>query len=101
MKLTSQTSSAISQSTRTDSNSGHVCDTVPQIYAVSVPRNEAFSGNASLKIMRVIQDIQENIESLNGIKIHGTPVSLRAYLPTDLALRAALSFYAESGLQPA
>ena len=30
-------------------------------------------------MMRVIQDIQENIESLNGIKMHGTPVSLRAY----------------------
>ena len=29
--------------------------------------------------MRVIQDIQENIESLNGIKIHGTPVSLPTY----------------------
>jgi predicted membrane chloride channel (bestrophin family) len=34
--------------------------------------------------MRVIQDIQENIESLNGIKIHGTPVSLRAYLLISL-----------------
>jgi len=32
-----------------------------------------------LKLMRVIQDIQESIESLNGIKMHGTPVSLRAY----------------------
>ena len=84
MKLTSQTSSAISQSTRTDSTSGHVCDTISQIYAVSMSRNEAISGNASLKMMRVIQDIQENIESLNGIKIHGAPVSLRAYLLISL-----------------
>jgi len=57
---------------------------IRQIYAVSKPRNEAISGNASLKMMRVIQDIQENIESLNGIKIHGTPVSLRAYLLISL-----------------
>ncbi|MBR9796458.1 MAG: hypothetical protein GYB45_10420, partial [Gammaproteobacteria bacterium] len=61
-----------------------VRDTIRQIYAVSTPRNEAISGNASLKMMRVIQDIQENIESLNGIKIHGTPVSLRAYLLISL-----------------
>ena len=86
MKLTSQTSSAISQSTRTDSNSGHVVDTIPQIYAVSMPRNGAISGKASLKMMRVIQDIQESIESLNGIKIHGTPVSPRAYLLISLCV---------------
>ena len=61
-----------------------VRDIIRQIYAVSTPRNEAISGNASLKMMRVIQDIQENIESLNGIKIHGTPVSLRAYLLVSL-----------------
>ena len=61
-----------------------VRDTIRQIYAVSTPRNEAISGNASLKMMRVIQDIQENIESLNAIKIHGTPVSLRAYLLISL-----------------
>ena len=61
-----------------------VRDTIRQIYAVSTPRNDAISGNASLKMMRVIQDIQENIESLNGIKIHGTPVSLRAYLLLSL-----------------
>ncbi len=61
-----------------------VRDIIRQIYAVSTPRNEAISGNASLKMMRVIQDIQENIESLNGIKIYGTPVSLRAYLLVSL-----------------
>ena len=47
-------------------------------------RNEAISGNASLKMMRVIRDIQENIESLNGIKIHRAPLSLRAYLLISL-----------------
>ena len=47
-------------------------------------RNVAIPGNASLKMMRVIQDIQENIESLNGIKIHGAPVSLCVYLLISL-----------------
>ena len=41
---------------------------IRKIYSVSTPQNNAISGNASLKMMRVIQDIQENIESLNGIK---------------------------------
>lgn len=57
---------------------------IRQLYALSTPKNDAISGNASLKMMRVIQDIQENIESLNGIKMHGTPVSLRAYLLLSL-----------------
>ena len=57
---------------------------IRKIYSVSTPQNSAISGNASLKMMRVIQDIQENIESLNGIKMHGTPVSLRAYLLLSL-----------------
>ena len=61
-----------------------VRDIIRQIYAVSTPRNEAISSNASLKMMRVVQDIQESIESLHGIKIHGTPVSLRAYLLVSL-----------------
>ncbi len=58
---------------------GEVRGTIRRIYAVTTPRNEAISNSASLKLMRVIQDIQESIESLNGIKMHGTPVSLRAY----------------------
>ena len=57
---------------------------IRNIYAVSTPGNKAISTSASLKMMRVIQDIQENIESLNGIKTHGTPVSLRAYLLLSL-----------------
>ena len=57
---------------------------IRQVYAISSPGNEAISSSASLKMMRVIQDIQESIESLNGIKTHGTPVSLRAYLLLSL-----------------
>ncbi len=57
---------------------------IRKVYALSTPKNDAISGNASLKMMRVIQDIQESIESLNGIKMHGTPVSLRAYLLLSL-----------------
>ena len=53
-------------------------------YAVSAPREGAVSSSASLKLGRFILDIQESIECLNGIKIHGTPISLRAYLLLSL-----------------
>ena len=59
---------------------------IRRIYTVSTPSNEAISSSASLKLMRFVQDIHENIESLNGIKMHGTPVSLRAYLLLSLYL---------------
>ena len=62
-------------------------DVLPAIrdfYAVSAPREGAVSSSASLKLGRFIEDIQESIECLNGIKIHGTPISLRAYLLLSL-----------------
>ena len=57
---------------------------IRDVYAVSAPREGAVSSSASLKLGRFIQDIQESIECLNGIKIHGTPISLRAYLLLSL-----------------
>jgi hypothetical protein len=35
--------------------------------------------NAALKIIRFLQDVHESMESTLSLKLHGTPVSLRAY----------------------
>jgi predicted membrane chloride channel (bestrophin family) len=56
-----------------------VREQVREIYHFVDTNRSSISGNASLKLIRLVQDIQECIENLNGIKIHGTPVSLRAY----------------------
>lgn len=56
-----------------------VREQVRKIYIFVDTNREAISGGTSLKLIRLIQDIQESIENLNGIKIHGTPISLRAY----------------------
>ncbi|MDG2175787.1 MAG: hypothetical protein P8M72_06630 [Gammaproteobacteria bacterium] len=56
-----------------------VREQVRDIYNFVDTNRNSISGNASLKLIRLVQDIQECIENLNGIKIHGTPVSLRAY----------------------
>jgi predicted membrane chloride channel (bestrophin family) len=56
-----------------------VREEVRELYHFVDTNRNSISGNASLKLIRLIQDIQECIENLNGIKIHGTPVSLRAY----------------------
>lgn len=52
---------------------------IRKIYNFVDTNRDSISGNSSLKLIRLIQNIQESIENLNGIKMHGTPVSLRAY----------------------
>jgi predicted membrane chloride channel (bestrophin family) len=56
-----------------------VRDRIRKIYGFVDTNRNSISGNAALKLIRLIQDIQESVENLNGIKIHGTPISLRAY----------------------
>ncbi len=52
---------------------------VREIYHFVDTRRDSISGNTLLKVVRLVRDIEEGIENLHGIKIHGTPVSLRAY----------------------
>ena len=56
-----------------------VRDQIRQVYHYVDTTRESVSNNTSLKLIRLVRDIQESIEVLNGYKIHGTPVSLRAY----------------------
>lgn len=52
---------------------------VHEVYIFVDTNKEYVSGNTSLKLVKQMKSIQESIENLYGIKIHGTPVSLRAY----------------------
>ena len=64
---------------RGKSNISDVRMQLKKIYTFVDTNRKAISGSASLKLVRLVQDIQESLETLNGIRIHGTPVSLRAY----------------------
>lgn len=58
-------------------------------HAVRLKLNEVFdfvneqgdviSNNMSLKIIRFLKDVEESMENTVGLKLHGTPISLRAY----------------------
>jgi hypothetical protein len=37
------------------------------------------SNGVALKIIRFLKDVNESIENTVGLKLHGTPISLRAY----------------------
>ena len=56
-----------------------VRDQIRKVYHYVDTNRKSVSNNTSLKLIRLVRDIQESIEVLNGYKIHGTPVSLRAY----------------------
>lgn len=40
---------------------------------------DAISNGVSMKIIRFLKDVDESIENTVGLKMHGTPISLRAY----------------------
>ncbi len=50
-----------------------------EIFAFLNQNSEAISNGTSLKIIRFLKDVHESIENTVGLKMHGTPISLRAY----------------------
>ena len=40
---------------------------------------EHFSWNTSIKLLKFVENMQESIENTFSLKLHGTPISLRAY----------------------
>ena len=50
-----------------------------EIYAFLRDNSDAISNGTGLKIIRFLKDVHESIENTVGLKMHGTPVSLRAY----------------------
>lgn len=50
-----------------------------EVYAFLNANRDTISNGVSLKTIRFLEDVQESIENTVGLKMHGTPVSLRAY----------------------
>lgn len=52
---------------------------IDAVYQVLKVHRGAISGGTALKIIRFLKDVHESIENTVGLKMHGTPISLRAY----------------------
>lgn len=50
-----------------------------EIFCFLDANSDSISNGVSLKIIRFLKDVHESIENTVGVKLHGTPVSLRAY----------------------
>jgi len=50
-----------------------------EIYQMIQQNRDNISSSTSLKIIRFIKDVHESMENAIGLKMHGTPISLRAY----------------------
>ena len=49
------------------------------IYHLIQQHRESISSSTSQKIIRFLKDVHESMENAMGLKMHGTPISLRAY----------------------
>jgi hypothetical protein len=49
------------------------------IYKILDSHRSSISSGTALKIIRFLKDVHESIENTVGLKMHGTPISLRAY----------------------
>lgn len=54
-------------------------DTVNEIIHFIQRNDKAISGGLALKIIRFVQDVNEGMENTISLKMHGTPISMRAY----------------------
>lgn len=65
--------------TKDDYDSGLVRQKLDEIYNFLKENSDSISNGTGLKIIRFLKDVHESIENTVGLKMHGTPVSLRAY----------------------
>jgi len=54
-------------------------DTVNEIIHFIQRNNDAISNSLALKIIRFVQDVNDGMENTISLKMHGTPISMRAY----------------------
>jgi predicted membrane chloride channel (bestrophin family) len=52
---------------------------VDEVFLFVKANRDCISNGVALKIIRFLEDVHESIENTVGLKLHGTPVSLRAY----------------------
>ena len=62
-----------------ESNSAKVRDKINEVFCFLNDNGDSISNNTAIKIIRFLKDVHGSIENTVGIKMHGTPVSLRAY----------------------
>ena len=56
-----------------------VRDKLNEVFEFVNANRDVISNGVALKIIRFLKDVNESIENTVGLKIHGTPISLRAY----------------------
>lgn len=56
-----------------------VRDKLDEVFEFVNANRDVISTGVALKIIRFLKDVHESIENTVGLKIHGTPISLRAY----------------------
>jgi hypothetical protein len=54
-------------------------ETVNEIIHFIKRNNDVISGGLALKIIRFVQDVNDGMENTISLKMHGTPISMRAY----------------------
>lgn len=60
-------------------NSDEVRGKLDEVFNFLHEKRDSISNGVALKIIRFLKDVHESIENTVGLKMHGTPVSLRAY----------------------
>lgn len=50
-----------------------------EVFEFLKEKRDSISNGVALKIIRFLKDVHESIENTVGLKMHGTPISLRAY----------------------
>lgn len=65
--------------TSEDANSKPAQEALNGVFHFIQRHNDAISSGLTLKIIRFLQDANESIENTISLKMHGTPISMRAY----------------------
>ena len=60
-------------------NSEEVRSKLDEVFVFLNKNRDSISNGVALKIIRFLKDIHASIENTVGLKMHGTPISLRAY----------------------
>lgn len=62
-----------------DHNPAEVRNKLDEVFDFLNEKRDSISNGVALKIIRFLKDVHESIENTVGLKMHGTPISLRAY----------------------
>lgn len=62
-----------------ETNGRQAEEAVNEIFHFIQRNNDALSSGLTLKIIRFVQDVNESVENTISLKMHGTPISMRAY----------------------